>query len=68
MTNEIKKGQKYTFNTHNADSELNHLTGNKVLVLRPLTDKECDISEVGNMYKIQFEDGAIIDCFEDELE
>lgn len=36
-------------------------------VIRQLTDDERD-PEVGRMYKIQFEDGNIIDAFADEVE
>ena len=58
---------KRIFNTHGCDSELNERSGQKVDVLRELTDKECDKEEVGNMYRIMFRDGFITDAFEDEL-
>lgn len=41
--------------------------GQEVEVGRPLTLDECDIEDVGNMFKIKFEDGEEIDAFEDEL-
>ena len=37
------------------------------LYIRPLTEKECDIADVGNMYKARFFDGYERDVFEDEL-
>lgn len=48
-------------------SDLLHYNGTEVEVGRPLTDKECDIPDVGNMYKITFHDGKETDAFEDEL-
>ena len=36
-------------------------------VIRPLTEQEADIEEVGPMFKIRLEDGAEQDAFEDEL-
>lgn len=56
-----------TFDTHGADTKLDHLSGNKVVVLRELTADEYDIEEVGKMYKIRFENGFETDAFEDEL-
>lgn len=61
----IENGKKYIFNT--TDTELTKYNGTEVEVIRPLTDKECDIADVGNMYKIKFDDGYIRDAFEDEL-
>jgi len=63
----FKKNDKIIFNTHGQDSELNCRSGQKATVLRPLTDEEVDIEDVGNMYKIKFEDGYERDAFEDEL-
>lgn len=60
----IKQG-KMTFNT--VDSELTKYSGTEVEVIRPLTDKECDIEEVGRMYRVRFYDGYERDAFEDEL-
>ncbi len=62
---QIKNGNKYVFNT--TDTELLKYNGEKVEVIRPLTDKECDIEDVGNMYKVKFTDGYERDVFEDEL-
>lgn len=61
----IENGKKYIFNT--TDTELTKYNGTEVEVIRPLIDKECDIADVGNMYKIKFEDGYVRDAFEDEL-
>lgn len=63
----FKKNDKIIFDTHGQDSELNCRSGQKATVLRPLTDEEADIEDVGNMYKIKFEDGYERDAFEDEL-
>lgn len=61
----IENGKKYVFNT--IDTELEKYNGTKVHIVRALTSKECDIEDVGNMYKVQFEDGYERDVFEDEL-
>lgn len=61
----IENGKKYVFNT--TDTELTKYNGTEVEVIRSLTDKECDIADVGNMYKIKFGDGYVKDAFEDEL-
>ena len=61
----IENGKKYLFNT--SDSELKKYNGEKVNVVRNLAKDECDIEDVGNMYKVQFEDGYERDVFEDEL-
>ena len=55
------------FNTHGADSELNCKSGQEVEVIRPLTVAECDVDDVGMMYKVRFDDGTEIDAFADEL-
>ncbi|WP_321966977.1 hypothetical protein [Burkholderia cepacia] len=39
----------------------------QVTIVRPLTEKEVDLAEVGPMYKIRFDDGHIEDAFADEL-
>ena len=49
-------------------SDLMKYNGTIVSVGRKLTDQEADISEVGTMYKIIFNDGVHRDAFEDELE
>lgn len=55
------------FDTHGADSSLNERTGQKVEILRPLTEKEADLFETGPMYRVRFPDGFESDAFEDEL-
>ena len=62
----IKIGKKYKFNT--TDTELQKYNGTTIEVIRPLTEKECDINDVGNMYKAKFNDGCERDVFEDELD
>lgn len=57
--------KKYIFNT--TDTELVKYNGTKVEIIRPLTYDECDIDDVGNMYKVRFYDGYERDAFEDEL-
>lgn len=61
----LENGKKYTFNT--TDTELSKYNGTDVEVIRPLTETECDIEDVGNMYKVRFADGYERDAFEDEL-
>ena len=56
---------KYIFNT--IDTELKQYNGTEVEVIRPLTENEADIFDVGNMYKVKFYDGYVSDVFEDEL-
>ena len=56
---------KKIFNT--TDSELKKYNGTEVEVIRPLTEDEVDIADVGNMYKVRFYDGYERDAFEDEL-
>lgn len=55
------------FDTHGTDSEWNCRSGQQVEIIRPLTETECDIAEVGKMYKVRFDDGTETDAFEDEL-
>ena len=56
---------KYVFNT--TDTELKQYNGTEVEIIRPLTEDEADIFDVGNMYKARFYDGYEHDIFEDEL-
>lgn len=56
---------KYTFNT--TETELLKYNGTEVEVIRPLTEDEADITDVGNMYKVRFGDGYEGDVFGDEL-
>ena len=55
------------FDTHGLDTSLNARTGQNVTIIRELTSKECDIEDVGRMYRIKFDDGYETDAFEDEL-
>ena len=55
------------FDTHGADSILNHRSGSVVEVVRQLTSAEADLDDVGIMYRIRFKDGQFTDAFEDEL-
>lgn len=61
----IQIGKTYIFNT--VDTELLRYNGQTANVIRPLTEDEADIFDVGNMYKISFADGYETDAFEDEL-
>ena len=61
----FENGKKYMFNT--TDTELKKYNGTRVEIIRPLTEKEVDIEDVGNMYKVKFYDGYERDTFEDEL-
>lgn len=61
----IAIGGHYTF--HTTDSDYLKYNGEQILIARALTDRECDIPDVGNMYKGFFEDGNCTDVFEDEL-
>ena len=65
----IEIGKTYKFNTHNADSELNYLSGSNITIIRPLKDiEECNIAEVGDMYKVKLDNGKELDVFKDEIE
>lgn len=52
---------------HTTQSDLQQYNGQEIRVLRPLTDNECDKADVGEMFKIQFKDGNVIDAFSDEI-
>lgn len=56
---------KCIFNT--TDTELKKYNGTEVEIIRPLLQGECDIEDVGRMYKARFYDGYENDVFEDEL-
>lgn len=58
---------KKNFDTHGGDSKLNERSGQLVEVVRPLTEEEADLFDVGPMYRIRFPDGFETDAFEDEL-
>lgn len=59
------KNVAYKFNT--TQSDLLHFNGKSCRIIRQLTEQECDTADVGKMFKIRFDDNAIIDAFEDEL-
>lgn len=61
----LKMNRSYVFNT--TQSDFLKYNGTEVNVIRPLTEAEADIADVGNMYKVRFVDGFISDVFEDEL-
>ena len=61
----IENGKEYIFNT--VQSDLVRYNGTLVCIKRPLTKEECDVEEVGNMYRAKFIDGRCWDVFEDEL-
>ena len=52
---------------HTTDSKLSKYNGSAVEIIRSLTSEECDIEDVGDMYKVKFYDGYIRDVFGDEL-
>lgn len=60
-------GARAFFDSHGQDSELNDRTGQEVTILKELTEDECDIAEVGKMYRVRFYDGFQTDVFIDEL-
>ena len=55
------------FDTDRRDSELMIHDGKEAEVIRPLTEEEADLDDIGPMYKIRFKDGTEADAFEDEL-
>lgn len=55
------------YDSHDADTALNHRTGEEIEILRPVTADEADIEEVGPMFKVRFPDGFETDVFEDEI-
>ncbi len=63
---EIKIGGRYTFMT--LDTRLSSHSGETVTVLRPLTEDEADIADVGPMFKVEFEGGFVESAFIDELQ
>lgn len=60
-----KETKRMVFNT--TESDLVKYNGTVVEVIRPLTEEECDVEEVGLMYRVRFYDGYERDTFEDEL-
>lgn len=67
VLDEIISGESYIFDTHGGDSTWNNRSGQKCVAVRPLTPQECDIDDVGPMWRIRFEDGIETDAFQDEL-
>ena len=63
----FENGTKCKFDTHGGDSGLNYRTGESCVIIRPVTQDEADIFDVGNMYRVRFSDGVERDAFEDEL-
>lgn len=63
----FQAGQQVMFTSTNSDAKRNGKVNVKVEIVRPLTDLEADLDEVGKMYKIRFTDGHIEDAFVDEL-
>jgi hypothetical protein len=55
------------FDTHGADSTLNHRSGELVNVTRLLTPEEADLHEVGVMLEVRFADGSTAHAYMDEL-
>ena len=58
---------KAIFNSHGADSSLRDRDGDVVDVISLVDEKEYDKDDVGEMYRVRFEDGVEIDAFDDEL-
>lgn len=65
---EINVASRAIFNTHGSDSTWCERDGEVCEVLRPLTNDEADLFDVGMMYRVRFSDGVETDAFEDELE
>lgn len=42
-------------------------SGDVATIVRPIGDPDVDVSEVGPMWRIRFEDGVELDAFESEL-
>jgi len=63
----VEASTKKVFDSHGQDTQLNDRSGQVVEVIRPLTEDEADLFDVGPMYRIRFDDGYETDAFEDEL-
>lgn len=63
----ITNGLVCKFNARGLDSAWSTRNGQTCTVIRPLTADEADLSDVGPMYRIRFEDGVNTIAFEDEL-
>ena len=69
MTNIVKAGETYRFDTKGTDSKWKAWDGCTCTVIRALTEEEVDIADVGSMWRIRFEDDkhTETDAFDDEL-
>lgn len=67
VRDEIEAGESYIFDTHGGDSTWNERSGQRCVAVRELTPQECDIDDVGPMWRVRFEDGVETDAFLDEL-
>lgn len=56
------------FNTHGQDSQLKKYDGCYGTIVRVLSEKECDIEDVGRMYEVCLANNETVHAFEDELE
>lgn len=56
------------FNTRGNDSAWNARSGERVEVIRALSESEAASFLVGPMYHVKFEDGTETDAFKDELQ
>ncbi len=65
----IEIGREYTFDTSGTDSTWKAYDGKKCTVIRPLTQEEADIDDVGPMWRIRFNDRrkCETEAFDDEL-
>lgn len=63
----FETGMTYHFDTHGMDSFWKSRDGSTCTIVRPITSQEADIEDVGNMYRVRFNDGVETDAFEDEL-
>lgn len=52
---------------HTTQSDLQQHNGKSFKVLRPLTESEANIRDVGMMYEIELSTGEKIQAFEDEI-
>jgi hypothetical protein len=64
---QFQAGQKAVFSSTHSDAKKNGKRNVEVEIVRPLTDQEADLGEVGPMFKIRFADGHVEDAFVDEL-
>ena len=64
----ILKTGKAIYDSHGGDTTMNHYTGQEVEIIRPLTNREADLWDIGMMYCCRFKDGCVKDVFEDELQ